>query len=77
MAMAWRPCCGICRSEHVVEIYDPSPMRAPRHVQCEACGAPWDGSQLSAAEARLRPAPPSCPAGAPPVKTLLRASQAP
>jgi hypothetical protein len=54
----WRPCCGACRSERLLRILDPRPAASDR-AHCEDCGAGWDGSSLSQAEAADRPpAPP-------------------
>lgn len=52
----FRPCCGSCRGERLVEVDDPRP--AGEHLlRCLDCGARWDGAELSAAEAAQRPTP--------------------
>jgi ribosomal protein L37AE/L43A len=55
----WRPCCGDCRSERLVERDE----RGEHSLRCTDCGAVWDGSQLTPAEVRDRPAPRKPPAG--------------
>jgi len=51
----WRPCCGKCRGERLLEIEDPLPNGT--HVwRCQDCGADWDGAQLTSAEIAQRPA---------------------
>ena len=46
----WRPCCGACRSERLVE----KDEHGEHFLRCEDCGARWDGSQLTPGEARER-----------------------
>lgn len=50
----WRPCCGKCRGERLREVNDPRP-HGEHAYRCEDCGATWDGSELTAAEAADRP----------------------
>jgi hypothetical protein len=38
---AWRPCCGQCR---MTALSKPEP---DTDIVCQACGAPWDGSEVS------------------------------
>jgi hypothetical protein len=49
---SWRPCCGACRSEKIEWV--------PGYV-CADCKAPWDGSELTEAEAQATPPPPWLP----------------
>lgn len=51
----WRPCCGNCRSERLVERDE----AGAHYLACEDCGAIWDGSQLTPAEQRDRPRKPT------------------
>lgn len=55
LSTTWRPCCGECRSERLVERDEHG-----RHfLRCEDCGAIWDGSQLTPDEAQDRPRKPA------------------
>lgn len=63
----WRPCCGSCRGERLLVLFDERPAMTSHTWRCEDCGALWDGSALTAAEASERgpapPPPPSTPEG--------------
>jgi hypothetical protein len=64
-ANRWRPCCGQCRGERLREHGQDDPLPNAEHGwSCLDCGASWDGSELSAAEAAQRP-----PLEAPPART--------
>lgn len=56
----WRPCCGRCRGERLTEFgYDDPRPHVDAGWRCLDCGAAWDGSELTAAEAADRPPPPA------------------
>lgn len=53
----WRPCCGNCRSERLVDV---ERARHPGDAiavgwRCQDCSADWDGSELTVEEAADRP----------------------
>jgi len=53
----WRPCCGSCRSERLVEV----DTHGEHFLRCEDCGARWDGAELTPGEARDRHPPRKAP----------------
>jgi len=58
-AKSWRPCCGKCRGDRLVDFgYDDPRPNVETGSRCVDCGAVWDGSELTAAEVADRPAPP-------------------
>jgi len=46
----YRPCCGNCRSERLIERDE----HGEHFLRCLDCGARWDGSELTPDEARDR-----------------------